>query len=97
MSNRFAWSWRLAELGYPVVLVYLGFLNALEMADRGAPLDNHHHWEDLVRKHSENLCPPTIWGHSIEVNGRSIVSLIRSVEQPLPPNASSPARRRPQY
>jgi hypothetical protein len=26
MSNRFAWSWKLCALGYPVVLVYLGFL-----------------------------------------------------------------------
>ena len=27
MSNRFAWSYKLAELGYPVILVYLGFLS----------------------------------------------------------------------
>jgi len=89
MSNRFAWSWRLAELGYPVVLVYLGFRNALEMADRSAPLRDHRHWEDLVRGHSENLFPPTIWSHSIEVNGHSIVSLIRSVEQPLSPTRTA--------
>lgn len=85
MSNRFAWSWKLAELGYPVALVYLGFLNSLEMADRGAPLRNQRHWEDLVREHSAKLCPPPTWSHSIEVNGRSIVSLIRSVEQTLCP------------
>ena len=29
LSNRFAWAWKLASLGVPVVLVYLGFLNAL--------------------------------------------------------------------
>jgi len=91
MSNRFAWSWRLAELGYPVVLVYLGFLNAVEMADRSAPLRDHRHWENIVRRHSENLFPPTIWGDSIEVNGRSIVSLIRSVKQPLGPTRTSTA------
>jgi hypothetical protein len=96
MSNRFAWSWRLAELGYPVVLVYLGFLNALEMADRSAPFRDHRHWEDLVIRHSENLFPPAIWGHSIEFNGRSLVSLIRSVEQPLGPTRTSTARRPPQ-
>jgi len=28
LSNRFAWSWKLTNLGMPVVLVYLGFLNA---------------------------------------------------------------------
>jgi hypothetical protein len=90
ISNRFAWSWRLAELGYSVVLVYLGFLKAQEMADRSAPLRDHCHWEELVRRHSKNLFPPTIWGHSIEVNGRKIVPLIRSVEQPLADDGKNP-------
>ena len=36
MSNRFAWSWKLAELGFPVVLVYLGLLHAA--AGSSAPL-----------------------------------------------------------
>jgi hypothetical protein len=31
ISNRFAWSWKLTQLGIPVVLVYLGFLNASDM------------------------------------------------------------------
>jgi hypothetical protein len=26
MSNRFAWAWKLVELGKPVILIYLGFL-----------------------------------------------------------------------
>ena len=34
MANRFAWSWKLTELGYPVVLVYLGFLMAEESLKR---------------------------------------------------------------
>ena len=35
LSNRFAWSWKLAMLGVPVVLLYLGFLNAQDMQDDG--------------------------------------------------------------
>ncbi|MDQ2732886.1 MAG: hypothetical protein M3Y56_14600, partial [Armatimonadota bacterium] len=38
MSNRFASACKLAELGYPVIHVYLGFLNAKEMRDKGTPL-----------------------------------------------------------
>jgi hypothetical protein len=38
LSNRFAWSWKLASLGIPVVLVYLGFLNANDMSDQGHPI-----------------------------------------------------------
>jgi hypothetical protein len=31
MSNRFAWAWKLTELGVPVILVYLGFLGCDDM------------------------------------------------------------------
>jgi hypothetical protein len=57
MSNRFAWSWKLAEYGIPVVLVYLGFLNASEMVDRGDPFANQDSWESLVMAHSSPLFP----------------------------------------
>jgi hypothetical protein len=58
MSNRFAWAWKLTELGIPVVLVYLGFLRANEMTDRGKPFTDHSDWERLVKSHSEPLFPP---------------------------------------
>jgi hypothetical protein len=31
MSNRFAWAWKLAEFGKPVILIYRGFLAYDEM------------------------------------------------------------------
>ena len=57
MANRFAWSWKLTELGYPVILVYLGFLRAEDMR-RGreqTPFDSHAEWRGLVKAHSEPL------------------------------------------
>ena len=48
MSNRFAWMWKLADLGVPVVLIYLEFLQADEMTDRGSPFADHSEWERLV-------------------------------------------------
>ena len=83
MSNRFAWAWKLTELKYPVVLVYLGLLNATEMKDRGNPFGSHEEWADLVRFHSSRICPANIWDQQIRVNGRVLLPLIRSVEQPL--------------
>lgn len=44
LSNRFAWSWFLAQHGIPIVLMYLGFLNANEMD--GKRFDSH---DDVVR------------------------------------------------
>jgi hypothetical protein len=83
MSNRFAWAWKLTELKYPVVLVYLGLLNASEMKDRGNPFESHEEWAELVRLHSSRICPANTWGQLIRVNGSVLLPLIRSVEQPL--------------
>lgn len=58
MSNRFAWSWKLTELGIPVVLIYLGFLRATEMADRGSAIVDEADWRRQVLSHSAALFPP---------------------------------------
>ena len=83
MSNRFAWSWKIAELGIPVILVYLGFLRADEMQDRGEPFHEPEDWERLVKAHSANLLPGEVWGREWSCNGSAFISLIRSLEQPL--------------
>jgi len=83
MSNRFAWAWKLTELGIPVVLVYLGYLNAGEMVDLGKPFADHAEWERLVMAHSEPLFPAAVWGSLWVCNGQSFIPLIRSREQPL--------------
>ena len=83
MSNRFAWSWKLTALGIPVVLVYLGFLKADEMKDRGQPFASHEDWERLVKAHSHPLFPPEVWGRKWIVSGRPFIPLIGSIEQPL--------------
>ena len=82
MANRFAWSWKLTELGYPVVLVYLGFLGAEEMRKGGEqhPLKNHAEWEGLVKTHSEPLFPAEVWDRQWNIRGRTIVPRICSME-----------------
>ena len=87
MSNRFAWSWKLAQCGIPVVLVYLGFLNADEMADQGMAFDDHGTWEALVRAHSAPLFPSTIWSQRWSVHHTPLIPLIRSLDQPLDPES----------
>jgi len=83
MSNRFAWMWKLNELGIPVVLVYLGFLNAIEMSDRGLPFCNHKFWEELVLTHSEPLFSNQVWNRRWTLHGQPFIPLIKSIEQPL--------------
>lgn len=82
MSNRFAWAWKLAELGHPVILVYLGFLGAKEMVQKNSSaFDSHGTWENLVRTESKNLFPTEVWNRAWEVGGVPIIPLIRAVDQ----------------
>jgi len=83
MSNRFAWAWKLTDLGHPVVLVYLGFLLAGEMNDQGKPIADQADWERMVVSHSRPLFPQEVWGRRWKVNGQTFLSLIRALNQPL--------------
>ena len=83
LSNRFAWAWKLTTLGVPVVLVYLGFLNAIEMCDQGQPFDNNRTWDSCIRNHAKNIVPDDAWGKRLEINGTPVWFLIRSVQLEL--------------
>jgi hypothetical protein len=83
MSNRFAWAWKLTDLRIPVVLVYLGLLNANEMKDKGQPLADGAHWQNLVKRHSQVLFPTTVWDQRWMCGGQAFIPLIRWLEMPL--------------
>lgn len=78
LSNRFAWAWKLASLKIPVVLLYLGFLNAEEMHDCGKPFVDHHAWKEVVLEHSSGIAPEQAWDTIIDVEGIPIITGIRS-------------------
>jgi hypothetical protein len=83
MSNRLAWSWKLTELGVPVVLVYLGFLGCDDMAEDSHVIDNDDQWQELVKAHSASIAPSDVWEKSWQLHGQSLVPLIRTVNVPL--------------
>lgn len=80
LCNRFAWSWKLASLGVPVVLIYLGFLNAVEMTDQGQFFDSNRAWDACIRKHAKNFVPTDAWGKRLDISGMPAWFLIRSME-----------------
>ena len=83
MANRFAWSWKLADLGYPVILVYLGFLGAEEMRcekQKQAPFDSHSEWEGFVKAYSEQLFPVEVWNCQLDIGGQPFVPRICSIK-----------------
>ena len=83
MSNRFAWAWKLADLGIPVVLIYLGFLNAHEMSDQGNPFPDAVGWQHVLIDHSQPLFPAEVWNQPWTCAGQPVIPLIRSIEMPL--------------
>jgi hypothetical protein len=83
VANRFAWPWKLASLGVPVVLVYLGFLNATEMRDRGEVFATPGSWNEVVCDHVKGVVPAKAWERRLDVAGTPFVPLIRSLTVPL--------------
>ena len=83
MSNRFAWAWKLADLGIPVVLIYLGFLNASDMSDQGRTFTDDADWQRVVKRHSEALFAAEVWGQRLTCGSAPLIPLIRSIEVPL--------------
>jgi hypothetical protein len=81
LSNRFAWSWKLASMGIPVILVYLGFLNADEMIDQGDPLRSVKHWREVVLDYAKGIVPAGAWDEKpIQTSGVPFRALIRAMD-----------------
>jgi hypothetical protein len=79
ISNRFAWAWKLAKMGIPVILVYLGFTNADEMIDKGQPFRTHQNWRDSLLNYSNGIIPSDVWDKRWEIAGTPFIPLIRTV------------------
>jgi hypothetical protein len=84
LANRIAWSWKLASMGIPVVLVYLGFLHATEMSDRGEWFLDRAQWEGVVRRHSIRGVPAEVWSKRIDFGDAWLQLEIRATHVPLP-------------
>jgi hypothetical protein len=80
LCNRFAWGWKITSLGVPVILVYLGFLNVDEMADKGQPFQSVIEWADTIRRHAHGIVPDRAWNTRLEINGTPMCALIRAVD-----------------
>ena len=81
VSNRFAWAWKLAFIGVPIVLVYLGFLNARDMPD---PLFRaQSDWRQMVADYSKDVVDESCWSETIDVGGTPLLPLVRVTEVPF--------------
>jgi hypothetical protein len=80
LSNRFAWAWKVASLGVPVILVYLGFLGADEMSRCGQPFSSDQEWKSLMMDHAAELVPEAAWERRLQTGGAPMWATIRTLD-----------------
>ena len=85
LSNRFAWAWKLASLGIPVALVYLGFLDAVEMTDRGQPFRSEDELTSVLMDHGDGIVDQKSWGEWHDIGGTPMIPVVRAYHQPFEP------------
>lgn len=91
---QFAFAWKLASLGVPTILVYLGFLNALEPDEKDTRISfpNQALWSQCVFEKTSKPLPEEIWDETFIVGSTPLTILRRSIEVD-PPAAPSQQRR----
>ena len=57
LANRLAFTWKLATLGIPTILVYLGFTNDEGIADAGPPFRDASDWQRAFTEYSQGHLP----------------------------------------
>lgn len=57
LSNRLAFSWKLASLGIPVVLIYLGFMGDDGIRDAGEPFRDDANWRAAFSEYAASVVP----------------------------------------
>jgi len=78
LSCNFAVAWKLAQLGVPTILCYLGFLDALELAEDGRLIfGNRAMWVKCVFEKTSKPVPEEIWDATFEVPGGAPVTVLR--------------------
>ena len=78
LSNRFAFAWKVAQMGTPVMLVFLGFLDAHEMQPSYRLLRSPEQWRACVLTRSAGTVPAEAWDRTFDVHGTPLTVLIRS-------------------
>ena len=86
LSNRFTWAWRLASLDIPVALVYLGFLDAVEMTDRGQPFRSKDEWNSVLMDHCDGVVDRRSWGEWLDMGDVPMIPVVRAYHQPFKPD-----------
>lgn len=90
LANRLAFTWKLATLGIPVVLIYLGFIGDEGIrADAGAPFSDDQDWKRAFSAYVSGTIPIELFGRRIDFGPTPVwlASISRAVLEQSPPLA----------
>ena len=86
LACRLAFALKVAEMGIPVALVYLGFLRAEELEEQNCILfRNAEEWRLWLAEKTKQTVPEEIWDSTFDVNGTPLSVLVRAASVDLPP------------
>jgi hypothetical protein len=78
LANRVAFLWKLASLGIPTVMVYLGFTGDAGIRDAGAPFEDHRDWCRAFDAHVQKILPASVRERRLDIDGTPAWLLARS-------------------
>lgn len=78
LSNRIAFAWKLADLGVPTVLVYLGFTGDEGIRDAGEPFADDAHWQNAFGAYAHSSIPKETFNRRIDCGNAPTWFLVRS-------------------
>lgn len=87
LSNRIAFAWKLADLGVPTVLLYLGFIGDTGIEDAGPMFTDDVHWQNMFAAHLAEVCPVSILSAPVATDRERmwILSRSRAIIEKSPP------------
>jgi hypothetical protein len=80
LSNRVAFAWKLASLGVPSILMYLGFIGDEGIEDVGSHFRSETHWRETVWDHMKQVLPSDFVERPIPCGAVTMQLIIRSRE-----------------
>ncbi len=84
LGCRLAFALKIAEMGIPVALVYLGFLDADELEDQNCIVfRSEEQWRHFVLEKTKKPAPEELWDETFDVGGTPLSVLIRSASVEL--------------
>lgn len=78
LVNRLAYSWKIASMGMPVILLYLGFTGDEGIGDVGKTIENDDHWKRLMCRYTEGILPENFSETSLDCGKASMKMIVRS-------------------